>query len=182
MVFDTPIAAQKFRSASGSEAAAPDAGQRGHARIVPAAHVAVLHQFEQLALAHHRVGQVEAVEFDLLRMVDAKLLDVPVVQRAVILEFQRADGVGDLFDGIALPVREVVHRVDAPFIAGAVMFGVQDAVHHRVAQVQVGRRHIDFGAQGAGAIREFAGAHALEQIQVLFHRAVAVRDSPCRAR
>ena len=48
-------------------AAAADAGERGHARIVPAAHVAFLHQLQQLALAQQRVGQVEAVEFDLLR-------------------------------------------------------------------------------------------------------------------
>ena len=54
------------------------------------------------------------------------------------------------------------------------MVGVQDAVHDGVAQVEVGGGHVDFGAQGAGAVRKLAGAHALEQIEVLFHRAVAV--------
>ena len=100
--------------------------------------------------------------------------DVPVVERAVVFEFQRADGVRDALDGIGLAVGVVVHRVDAPLVAGAVMLGVQDAVHHRVAHVEVGRRHVDFGAQGAGAVGEFAGLHALEQVQILFDGAVAI--------
>ena len=133
----------------GRVAAAADAGERGHARIVPAAHVAFLHEGEQFALAEQGVGEVEAVEFDLLRMIDAEGFDVPIVERAVIFEFQGADGVGDAFDGIALPVRVVVHGIDAPLVAGAVMLGVEDAVHDGVAQVEVGRRHVDFGAQGA---------------------------------
>ena len=52
-----------------------------------------------------------------------------------------------------LAVREVVHRIDAPLVAGAVMLGVQDAVHHRVAHVQIGRGHVDLGAQ----VREPSG-------------------------
>ena len=35
-------------------------------------------------------------------------------------------------------------------------------------------RHVDLGAQHAGAVRELAGAHAVEQIEVLLHRAVPV--------
>ncbi len=73
-----------------------------------------------------------------------------------------------------LAVGEVVHRVDAPLVAGAVMLGVEDAVHDRVAQVEVGGGHVDLGAQRARAVGEFAGAHALEQVQVLFDGAVAV--------
>jgi hypothetical protein len=34
--------------------------------------------------------------------------------------------------------------------------------------------HVDFGPQHPGAVGEFAGAHALEQIQVFLHAAVAV--------
>ena len=98
----------------------------------------------------------------------------PVVERAVVFEFQRADGVRDAFDGIGLAVRVVVHGVDAPRVAGAVVLGVQDAVHHRVAQVEVGRGHVDLGAQGAGAVGEFAGLHAREQVEVLLDGAVAV--------
>jgi hypothetical protein len=43
-----------------------------------------------------------------------------------------------------------------------------------IAHVEVGRRHVDLGAQGARAIGKFAGLHALEQIEILFHGAVAV--------
>ena len=98
-------------------AAPPDAGERGHARIVPAAHVPVLHQLQQLALAQQRVSQVQPVELDLLRMIDAQRFAEPVVQRPVVFEFQRADGVGDALDRIRLAVGVVVHRVDAPLVA-----------------------------------------------------------------
>ena len=51
----------------------------------------------------------------------------------------------------------------------------QDAVDDRVAHVDVGGGHVDLGPQHAGAFRELAAAHALEQVQVLLHRPVAVR-------
>ncbi len=70
---------------------------------------------------------------------------------------------GDALDGVALPVGKVVHRVDAPLATGAVVLRlVQDAIHHRIAQVDVGRGHIDPGAQHSGAVGELASAHALE--------------------
>ena len=37
------------------------------------------------------------------------------------------------------------------------------------------RGHIDFGAEGAGAIGKFAVLHALEQVETFFDRSVAVR-------
>ena len=36
------------------------------------------------------------------------------------------------------------------------------------------RGHVDLGAQHAGAVRELAGAHAVEQVEVLLHRALPV--------
>ncbi len=51
---------------------------------------------------------------------------------------------------------------------------MDDAIHDRVAHVDVGMRHVDLGAQDARAIGELAVLHALEQVQVLFHVAVAV--------
>ena len=53
--------------------------------------------------------------------------------------------------------------------------GVADAVEDRVAQVDVRRGHVDLGAQRTGAVRELAGLHAGEQVEVLFHGAVAER-------
>ena len=61
------------------------------------------------------------------------------------------------------------------FFAGARMVGVQDAVEHRVAQVDVAGRHVDLGAQHARAVRKFAGAHAAEQVEIFLDRAVAER-------
>ena len=100
---------------------------------------------------------------------------IPVVERTVIFEFERADGVRDAFNRIRLAVRKVVHRVNAPIIAGAVMLGVQNAIHHRIAHIQIRRRHIDLCAKSARAVREIAAPHALQQIQIFFHRPVAIR-------
>ena len=162
-------------------------GERGHARIVPAAHEAFRDQFQQITLAQHRVRQVQPREFDLLRPVDAQFDQEPVVERPVDFKLQGADGVRDAFDGIAEAVGPVVGRVDEPLVAGAVVRGAHDAVHHRVAHVDVGRGHVNFGAERLGAVREFARAHALEEVQVLLRcsgcgtgfRAPAARRS-CR--
>ena len=68
----------------------------------------------------------------------------------------------------------VVGRIDAPGVAGARVLGVQDAVQDRIAQVHVGRRHVDLRPQHACAVGELAGAHAAEQVEVLLDRAIAV--------
>ena len=143
------------------------AGRPSRVRNLPA-------QLEQLALAHHSVVELQAGKLDLPRVVDLQLVEQPVVERAVVLELQGADRVGDAFDRIGLPVGEIVHGVDAPLIAGAVVAFVQDAVHDRVAQVEVAGGHIDLGPQDARPVGELALAHALEQVQVLVYRAVAI--------
>ena len=58
----------------GRVAAAAQAADRRHPRVVPAGDVLLLHELQQLALAHHRVGQVEPRELDLLRMVNLAAL------------------------------------------------------------------------------------------------------------
>src|SRR5205823_209588 len=75
-----------------SVAAAANAGQSWHARIVPPADVLFLYQLQQLAFAQQRVGQVQAVEFDLLSRENTELLDKPVVERAMVFELERAHG------------------------------------------------------------------------------------------
>ena len=89
------------------------------------------------------------------------------------LELQGAERVGDPLDGIGLPVGPVVGRVDAPLVAGAVVVLATDPVHHRIAQVQVGRGHVDLRPQRARAVGELAFAHAAQEIEVLLGRAVA---------
>ena len=121
---------------------------RGHARVVPAAHVPLVDEPEQHALGEHRVGEVEPGELVLARARrHRQVLDEPVVERPVVLELQRADRVRDALDRVRLAVREVVDRVDAPGVAGARVRRVQDPVQHRVAQVDVGRGHVDLRAQ-----------------------------------
>ena len=164
-------------------AAAAQSRKRRHARVVPALDVAAAHQLGQHALRQHRVGEVEARELVLSR---------PRRHRQIIEETSRtaAGGPripacrsnGDALDRVRLAVREVVARIDAPCRAGARMARVQDTVEHRVAQVDVARRHVDLGPQHARAVREFAGPHAAEQVEVLLHRRLAERAVPARAR
>ena len=165
----------KVADGLGRVAAAAQAGDGRQARVVPAAHEGLVHQLQQLALAHHGVVQVQAGELDLLRVAgDGQVVQHPVVERAMVLELQRADGMGDPLQRVGDGVGVVVHRVDAPAVAGAVVAFAADAVEHRVAHVHVGRGHVDLGAQHVGAVGELPGAHALEQVQVLRDRALAV--------
>ena len=161
----------------GRVAAPAGADQRRHARVVPAVDVLFVDQLDQLALGQHDVGQVEAREFDLLRQralqqaTFGEAFEQPVVERALVFEFERADRMGDAFERILDRVREGVHRVDAILVAGVVMGGVADAVDRRIAQVDVGRRHVDLCPQDMRAVGELASLHALEQVDVLGYRA-----------
>ena len=62
----TPIASQKARMASGVTPRRRMPGKGRHARIVPPAHVAFVHEPQQLPLAQHRVVELEPRELDLL--------------------------------------------------------------------------------------------------------------------
>jgi hypothetical protein len=87
---------------------------------------------------------------------------------------------GDALHGIREAVGEIVHGINAPFVAGAVMMGLADAVNGGVPHQYVGMGHVDFGPQHMGAIFEFTVAHALEQVEVFFHRPVAMRALSAR--
>ena len=93
----------------------------------------------------------------------------------MVFELHRADRVGDALDGVRLPVREVVGRIDAPLVPGPVVRDLEDAVDDGVSHVQVAGAHVDLGAQNARALLEFADSHTLEQLQVLGDRSAAVR-------
>ncbi len=165
----------------GRVAPAPQAADGGHAGIVPAPHDAVLHQLEQAALAHHRVGEVQAGELDLTRQRPLEelcfdiLFQEPLVEGAVVLELQGADGVRDGLEGVRYAVGVVVHGVEAPGVARAVVVGPADAVHERIAQVHVAAGHVDLRAQDLRAIRELARLHAAEEVQILLGAPVSVR-------
>ncbi|SAJ03160.1 Uncharacterised protein [Enterobacter cloacae] len=99
----------------------------------------------------------------------------PVVQTTVVLEFQRAQRVRNAFQRIADAVGEVVHRVDAPLVTGLVVFSELNAVQHRIAHHDERRRHIDFGTQTRFTFFEATGTHFFKQRQVLFHATIAER-------
>ena len=165
----------KIADRLGGVTAPAQPAEGGHARVVPAAHGFFLDQLLEKALAEDGIGQFQAGKLDLPRLENPQLVEKPFVQRAVDLVVDVAQRVRHALDRVRLPVGVVVHRVDAPPVARAVVAGVEDAVHHRIAQVDVGRGHIDLGPQRARAFGELAPAHALEQVQVFLHRAAAVR-------
>jgi hypothetical protein len=164
------------RASPRREAAPPQPGDGRHARIVPAAHDALLHQLRQQPLAHHRVFEIEPAELDLARLAGHRdVLDAPVVQRPMILELQRAQRMGDALERVGDRMRVVVGGIQAPLAAGLVMdHAVADAVEHRVAQVDVRRGHVDLRPQRAGAVRELAGTHARNRSRFSSTAAIAI--------
>jgi hypothetical protein len=90
----------------GRVAAAAQAHERGHARVVPAVDPTRRDQLLQPALARDGVAEVEPREFDLSRQrprEEAALgqpLEQPVVERTMVLELERADRVGDVLERI----------------------------------------------------------------------------------
>jgi len=165
----------------GCVAAPAQPRERRHARVVPAADQPLVHELQEAPLAHQRVGQVEPGELDLPRpRGQGQVLDAPVVERAVVLELEGADRVGDPLERVGDGMRVVVHRVEAPRVAGPVMVRLLDPVERRVAHVQVRVLHVDLGAQHARAVGELTRPHAPKEVQVLLDRAVAVGAVPAR--
>ena len=159
----------------GPNAPTTQAAQGGHARIIPTADQAFFDKLQQLALAHHRVAETQAGELNLAgqRAREVERLKHPIVERPMNLELERANRVGDALQIIADRMGVIVHRVQAPTVSSPVVRGMADPVQGRVTQMNVRRRHVDARPKGAGAVRELALPHALEQIEVLLHGAFA---------
>ena len=159
----------------GPNAPTTQAAQGGHARIIPTADQAFFDKLQQLALAHHRVAEAQASELNLARQRarEVERLKHPIVERPMDLELERANGMGDALQIIADRMGVIVHRVQAPTVSSPVVRGMADPVQGRVTQMNVRRRHVDARPKGAGAVRELALPHALEQIEVLLHGALA---------
>ena len=99
----------------------------------------------------------------------------PVVERPVILELQRADGMGDSLYGVLNGVSEIIHGVDAPCVSGIVMIHVRHTVNDGIAHIDVGRGHVDAGPQHLLPVPVLSVLHLLEQLQILLHRAGIIR-------
>src|SRR5258708_7601569 len=78
------------------------AGDSWHPGVIPSRHMHFIHQLQKLALTHHRKAEIEPGKFILMGREYFQLIDKPVVQWAMRYKFQRTDGMGDIFDGIAL--------------------------------------------------------------------------------
>lgn len=87
---------------------------------------------------------------------------------------------GHALESILKGMSKVIHRVDAPFRSLTVMGDVEDAIHDRIAEVDVAGSHIDFGAKGLLAVSELPLPHLLKKSEILFHRAVAARRFAAR--
>ena len=140
--------------------------------------MAVFNQLAQLAFAGDDVADVQAAKFVLARRrggeqaAFGQSFEQPVVERALVFKLQRADAVGDLLQRVLDGVREGVHGVDGPLVAGVVVRGVADAVDGRVAQVDVGAGHVDFCAQDHSAIPMLALRHLAKTLEGFCGRAV----------
>ena len=86
-------------------------------------------------------------------------------------ELQGANAVCDLFNRITLAMGKVVHRINTPLIASAVVVGVLDAVHEGVAHMHVRGSHINFSPKHPLTILVLPVLHALEKIKVLSNAA-----------
>ena len=152
--------------AFGREAASPGADERRHSRIVPAVDVSLFDELDESPLGKDDIGEVEPRELVLPRQWTlelpsvGKLLDDPVVKRAMILELERADRMRDPLERVADAVRIVVQRIHAPLVAGPVMPRVPDPIDRRIAHVDVGARHVDLEPQHVCAVGKLPRAHA----------------------
>src|SRR5580698_10004655 len=97
-----------------------------------------------------------------------------MVEAPVVLELQGADRVRDPLDGVRLAVRPIVHRVDAPSVAGPMVMRSANPVHDRIAELHVGRGQIDLGPQDMRSVGELTRPHLGEEGEVLGYRAIAI--------
>ena len=81
----------------------------------------------------------------------------------------------DAFQRIADAVGKVVHRVDAPLIAGLVVFSELNTVQHRIAHHDKRRSHIDFRTQAGFTFFKTTVTHFFKQREVFFNAAIAER-------
>jgi len=167
----------KFSDGLGRVTPTSKSAQRGHLGVVPTFDLARCNQCRKFALGRDDVGEAQPTKLGLAGSIvwQFELVEKPVVQLAVVLEFKRAERMGDTLEGIALAVGPVIVRVDTPVVAGAMMGHVANAVHQWVAHGHVGVGHVDLGSQHSLAIAELAGSHTSKQVKVLVDGAITKR-------
>ena len=93
----------------------------------------------------------------------------------MVFELEGAERMRNELQRVALAVGEVIHRVDAPLVARAVMFLVKNSVEDRVTHVEIGMRHVNLGPEHFFSVAELAIPHPLEKCEAFLGRAVAER-------
>ena len=78
------------------------------------------------------------------------------------------------FDSIADWMCKVIHWINAPCIACAVMMCMGNTINDWVTHIDIWRRHVNFSTQHFRTVREFTVFHRFKQCQVFFHTAVAI--------
>jgi hypothetical protein len=113
-------------------------------------------------------------------LLEANLLQDPIVDLPIVVELEGAEGVRDVLEGVRKAVGEIVEGVNTPLVSPAIMGGVADPIENGVTHDHVGMGHVDLGSQHVLPVTEFAGPHLLEQLQVLVHGTSAERTVSSR--
>ena len=96
----------------------------------------------------------------------ANVFQQPIVVRALILEFERADRVRNLLQCVFEWMGVAIKRVNAPLVTGAMVMSAFDAINRWIAQIDIGGTHIDPGAQNVGTICVLSIAHFTKQAEI----------------
>ena len=72
-------------------------------------------------------------------------------------------------------MREVVHRINAPCIAGPVVSHMSHTIDDRITHVHIRRCHVDLCTENFFSIGIFAFFHFLKKLKVFFYGTVTVR-------
>ena len=162
----------------GRVAAAAQTAQGGHAGVIPAGNVTVLNQRSELTLTEHGVVDTQSCKLNLTRgMGHRGVLHNPVVQRSVVFKLQAAQGVGDTLQCVLDRMSKVVHGVDAPLVALAMVMHVTDSVNNRITHIEVAGSQVDLGTQGHCVVRELTGTHPGKQVQTFLDGTVTIGGS-----
>ena len=177
----TPIALAEVADRLRRVAAAAHAGDRRHARVVPAADVAVLHQLRAACACSSRCrsGSAGRTRSAAGATAAGQLVDEPVVERPVVLELQRADRVRDPLDGVRTGrgrSRTSGRCTTCRRCGGACACRMRYITGSR--RFMLGEAMSIFARSTRVAVGELAGAHPLEQVEVLLDGAVAVGAVP----
>src|ERR1051325_2191686 len=72
------------------------------------------------------------------------------------------------------------HRTGDKWCIYPMVLHMKNAIHHWIAEIEIRRAHVYLRAEGSRAVRKLTLLHALEQIQVFFNRAIAIRTLTTR--